>query len=82
MDFGQALEALKQGHKVKRAHWGGYWFIAEGAYCGEVVNEEIGLCAQHTMNPMIVACLKDNGGYAPAAPYQGDLLAEDWAIVE
>jgi hypothetical protein len=25
MNFGQALEALKQGAKIKRPHWAGYW---------------------------------------------------------
>lgn len=25
MNFGQALEALKVGHKVRRPHWSGYW---------------------------------------------------------
>lgn len=25
MDFKKAYEALKQGHKIKREHWRGYW---------------------------------------------------------
>ncbi|SHL17431.1 hypothetical protein SAMN05443507_1525 [Alicyclobacillus tolerans] len=30
---------------------------------------------------MIVAYLRDGAGYAPAQPYQQDLLADDWEIV-
>ncbi|MFP3414990.1 DUF2829 domain-containing protein [Bacillus sp. SIMBA_074] len=84
MDFGQALGALKEGKKVKREHWGGYWFISEsgGTYCGEQIDKETGLCASHNMNPMIVACLASKGGYAPAQAYQADMLAEDWEVVE
>ena len=25
MEFKKAYEALKQGHKIKREHWRGYW---------------------------------------------------------
>lgn len=77
MNFSEALEAIKQGKKVKRAIWGGYWFLST---TGKVfVRDENELLP---FNPMIVACLKDNGGYVPATPYQADLLAEDWEIVK
>jgi Protein of unknown function (DUF2829) len=73
MDFSKALEAIKRGKKVKRAHWGGYWFMpASEPY---IESEEA------PMKPMIVASLKDNGGYVPATTYQEDLLADDWLIV-
>lgn len=26
MNFNEALEAMREGKKVKRPHWGGYWF--------------------------------------------------------
>lgn len=81
MDFGKALEALKEGKKVKRSHWGGYWFIADKPYGGECVDRETGLHHQFSFKTMIVASLKDDGGYAPATAYQEDLLAEDWSIV-
>lgn len=77
MDFGRALQALKQGKKVARSIRGGYWFMPmvhfnhyhpDGSYPDE-------------QTVMIMAKLKD-GGYAPATPYQADLLAEDWRIVE
>lgn len=33
------------------------------------------------MDDMIVAKLKDGGGFVPAQPYQADLLAADWEVV-
>jgi hypothetical protein len=31
-------------------------------------------------SPVIVARLRDNGGFQPAQPYQGDMLATDWEL--
>lgn len=72
MNFGEALEELKKGNKIKRKHWGGYWYLdsvvlESHAYDGE--------------NYFIVAKLKE-GGYAPAQAYQGDMLAEDWEVID
>lgn len=75
MTFSEALEAMKQGKWVKRSAWGGYWFIHEDVYVH-------GDGKAGRMNPMIIACLRDGGGYAPAQAYQQDLLAEDWEIVD
>lgn len=83
MKFGQALEALKAGKKVKRKVWGGYWFIQKmTAYRTYEVIEGFLDAKIDFETEMIVAKLKDNGGYAPAQPYQADLLAEDWEVVE
>ncbi|WP_072875463.1 Thoeris anti-defense Tad2 family protein [Alicyclobacillus tolerans] len=65
---------MKQGECVKRSSWGGYWFIHEGVHL-----HGNGKAAR--MNHMIVAYLRDGAGYAPAQPYQQDLLADDWEIV-
>jgi len=73
MNFGQAIEALKEGKKVKRGIWGGYWFIP--------VSEPYIESEKAPMRPMIVAYLANNGGYVPAQAYQADMLAEDWEIV-
>lgn len=27
MNFASALFSLQRGHKIKRKHWGGYWFL-------------------------------------------------------
>lgn len=89
LTFGQAVELLKQGKKVKREAWGGYWFIKD-TLLGDAYEDNEGVWRlndgdnnvepnAHTL--MIVAKLKD-GGYAPATPYQADIIAEDWEIVE
>lgn len=68
MDFGDAIKAIKNGHRVKREDWGGFWYLP---------NDEPQINDQ-PMNKMIVAVLKDDGGYAPASPYMADMLADDW----
>lgn len=68
LNFGQAIELLKQGKKIKRAHWGGYWYI-DNEFFGDG-------------SPVIIAVLKDDAGRAPAQAYQEDMLAEDWEVVE
>lgn len=80
MNFGQALEALKAGKKVKRAIWGGYWFIKKTIPVEIIPGDSMDSVG--CMNVLIVAKLKDNAGYAPATPYQADILAEDWEIVK
>lgn len=79
LSFGGALKLLKEGKKVKRKDWGGYWFIAKND--GSLRGWEPGQ-VRAIIDEMIVAKLKDDGGYAPAQPYQADLLAEDWEEVE
>lgn len=68
MDFGDAIKAIKNGHCVKREDWGGFWYLPNDE---PQVNDQ-------PMNKMIVAVLKDEGGYAPASPYMADMLADDW----
>lgn len=79
MNFSQALEALKQGKKVKRAIWGGYWYLKSNVVVDVIPGESMDSVG--VVRTLIVAKLKD-GGYAPATPYQGDILAEDWEIVD
>lgn len=80
MNFGEALQALKEGKKVTRAIWGGYWRLYPAAMIAMT-----GIQSQPDgtgiIEDIIVAHLKD-GKAAPAQPYQPDLLAEDWQIVE
>lgn len=83
LSFSAALFHLKEGKKIKRAIWGGYWQL----WSEPILNADsvIGNGYKRScqfMKGLIVATLKDGGGVAPAAPYQEDLLAEDWMIVE
>jgi len=92
MNFGNAIEALKEGKKVTRAGWNGkgmYLFLLPAA---TVPIENI-----HTEPLRTIA--EENGGFAECLPTirmvtadkkvltgwlasQTDMLAEDWAIVE
>ena len=83
MNFGEALQALKEGKKVSRAIWGGYWELWNEPIMSadSVIGNGYKRSCQF-MNGMIVATLANHGGVAPAQPYQSDILAEDWHIVE
>lgn len=73
MDFGKAIESLKEGKKVARKDWGGYWSIEKIVFKKKV---------NHSVHAEIIMATLKDGGYAPAQPYQADILAEDWEIVE
>lgn len=77
MNFSEALEMLKQGKKIKRKGWGGYWYMRKQVH---VDSERTNfLEGRFYIEEMIVAKLVD-GTYAPAQAYQSDLLAEDWEL--
>lgn len=85
MNFGEALQALKEGKKVRRGIWAGHWYLAENIIAEHAPVNVYGGAGQrlgYTMDKMIVAFLKDDQGIAPAQPYQADLLSEDWEIAE
>ena len=82
MNFGQAIEALKNGDMVQRAGWNGKGMhlyledmlshkIKGGVFMGEMRNYEPCVCmwtAQQTHQPGWLAS-------------QADMLAEDWQII-
>lgn len=82
MNFGEALQALKEGKHVKRSIWGGHWSLIKNAGIAGDTPMLDGYTRTCNMGEIIVASLRDNGGSVPAQPYQQDLLAEDWQIVE
>lgn len=83
MNFGEALQALKDGKKVTRSVWGGHWELINGGIMEWPTPGNPGYKGScGFMNGIIIAILKDGGGVAPAQPYQADLLAEDWKILE
>lgn len=75
MTFSEALELLKQGKKVKRAIWGGFWVV-------QTVHGRQSKDMPHWDGEFIIAKLANGAGYAPASPYQADILAEDWEEVQ
>lgn len=84
MNFSDALVALKDGKKIRRSIWGGYWYLANDVQAEHkpTASGYEGPNVGFGMENLIVAVLRNNGGIAPAQPYQADLLAEDWQIVE
>ena len=87
VNFGSAIEALKEGKRVARAGWNGkgmFLFLVAGS--NFIVNREpllsiMGEGAQVTYRPHIN--MKDaEGKVVPWLASQTDMLAEDWQIVE
>lgn len=83
MNFGQAIEALKEGKKVARKGWNGkgmFLFIVKPVLPhpfnhtdkteGLFINDSI--CMKTTQNEIVVGWLAS----------QTDMLAADWQIVE
>lgn len=86
MDFSQALNALKEGHRVARLGWNGkgmFLFLVSGSVF--TVNREpllsiMGEGAVVTYRPHID--MKDaEGKVVPWLASQTDLLADDWCII-
>ena len=87
MNFGQAIEALKEGKRVARAGWNGKGMLLFLVPASNfIVNREpllsiMGEGAQITYRPHID--MKDaEGKVVPWLPSQTDMLVEDWQIVE
>lgn len=86
MDFGKALNALKEGKRVARSGWNGkgmFLFLVAGS--NFTVNREplasiVGMGAEITYRPHID--MKDaEGKVVPWLASQTDMLAEDWDVV-
>lgn len=86
LNFGLAIEALKQGKRITRPSWNGkgMWLIMVG---GD--HYDVG-CATLGFKPGINECptlapwigmLTAQGKFTPWAPAQSDVLADDWQIL-
>lgn len=84
MDFGKAIQLLKEGKRVQREGWNGKNQYIELARCisykntdGKIVNAEheaIGNCA--------IAFVGTSGVQLGWLASQADMLAEDWKQVD
>lgn len=84
MNFGQALEALKEGKKVAREGWNGknqYIELATNiSYknaAGEIINVN-----HETMGNKAIAFVGTIGIQLGWLASQSDMLSEDWKIIE
>ena len=90
MDFGKALEALKQGKKLAREGWNGkdMFIVYQKAYPqGIPINmntaEALGLPMGTIVKFHPYIMMKTAQGYCvPWLASQADLLDEDWVIIE
>lgn len=89
MDFGQALEDLRDGQKVSRSGWNAMnqWVVLQPGYpdgieLNEATRTSTGL-PQGTVRvfrPYLMLQAADES-FTPWVPSQGDVLADDWYAV-
>lgn len=83
MNFGQAIEALKEGKKVARKGWNGKGMFL--IYIFPYLNDQYEVTEKEeivgTLLPYIAMKTADNG-LVPWLASQTDMLAEDWELVE
>ena len=70
MEFGEALDALKDGYRVSREGWNG-----KGMYVALMVPG----CKSVMQQPYLYMC-PVGGKFIPWLASQADLLAEDWTF--
>lgn len=89
MNFGQAIEAAKQGKKITRRGWNGkgMWVIYRSGYtevpCNKTTADTVGIPegTLFKVRPYLqMKCADDTFQMWLAS--QSDILAEDWEIVE
>lgn len=95
MDFGEAIRALKAGHKVARKGWNGkgMWLTLScngsktihadnfwSPHNAEFARSQLGGCA--TVQPCITMKTDDDTIQMGWLASQSDMLSEDWQIVE
>lgn len=86
LNFGEALEALKDGKRITRTGWN-----AAGQYVIEIQGEHLAKSAgygfgealgEFKFNPVFALKNAQNTMQCGWIPSMGDLLANDWEIVE
>lgn len=89
MDFGAALQAVKEGQRVSRAGWnaGGQFVVLQKGYpdgipinanTAEATGIDEGTVCR--FRPYLMLCTAQ-GDFVPWAPSVSDVLAEDWIVV-
>jgi hypothetical protein len=84
MNFGQAIELLKQGNKVARQGWNGkrmfLVYFSPVAHSAEMLSVE-GLGHSYPLLPYILMKTADDM-LVPWLASQTDILSEDWEVVD
>lgn len=90
MNFGEALIALKAGHRVTRTGWNGtgMWLIlVPGSTITVSADRPLGTAAPELVGQEIayqphIDMKTAQGSVVPWLASQSDLLAEDWKVVD
>ena len=78
MNFGQAIEALKEDKKVARSGWNGKGMFLVLIKTNDYFDDEYG----YPLDPYITMKTAGNTMQPGWLASQADILAEDWSIVE
>ena len=78
MNFGQAIEALKEGKRVARKGWNGRNMHI---YLEEHLSVSLGRNGTHQYEPMIVMFTAQEKHQPGWLASQADMLADDWQEV-
>lgn len=84
MNFGKALEELKQGKKVARKGWNGknqFIELATGISYKNLNNEIVNV-EHETMGNNAIAFVGTSGVQLGWLASQADMLSEDWEVVK
>lgn len=84
MNFGKALEALKEGKKVARKGWNGKSQYIELATNISYKNasDEIVNCEHDAIGNKAIAFVGTSGVQMGWLASQADMLAEDWIVLD
>jgi len=84
MDFGKAIQAIKDGKKVARSGWNGkgmfVYYVPENSYATTtaIAKEQFGDTAKYNA---YMAIKNVNDTVSTWVPSVNDCLAEDWQVV-
>ena len=84
MNFGKALEEIKQGKKVRRKGWNGknqFIELATGISYKNLNNEIINV-EHETIGNNAIAFVGTSGVQLGWLASQADMLSEDWEVIE
>jgi trehalose utilization protein len=80
MNFGEALERLKDGERISRPEWGGMTrVVLHCEHTRKTVIRHIGLSTTES-SETVLGCKVEVAWVVPWTPTSDDMLAEDWEV--
>jgi hypothetical protein len=87
MNFGGAIQALKEGKRVARERWGGKgrWIILMSAFntdeTEQKVNDHTGENQPYDRQPYIMMFYEEKQWQRGWLPSHADVFSEDWIVI-